>query len=304
MPLAANATEDQIFQYISANYGPDLAGFLAIPDVRKVLLDAGVNDYTPDLVVAQFRATPWFRSRSASMMAYDGLLITQPKEAERKVQQSMAALQPLMEQLGIPLGNVGGIGGVNVNALALATQAVRFGWTEQEVTAHFAYKLTVQSQKEGLVQGSSPDQKAESIMSMARNDFFVPLNQQTAESLAIDVYAGRKTDDQVKQYLTQIGSSRFPGLAESGFTPGEYMAPIRQTIAEALELQPADVDFLDRRYSAVLEHQGKDGKLRPMTISESQQWARSQTAYRATKGARDEVAMFSQSLGEMFGKVG
>lgn len=292
MALAPNATSQQIIDFIGANYGPDVAAFLRIPELKTLLIKAGQQEAAPDLVSTWLRRTNWYRQRSESMRTYDALKLADPAQHARLVAEKQTELRVAMQQLGI------------TGSKAAAEQALRFGWSEQEVKDHFAGALLDRSSREGLEQGSAPDITADQLVAMARNDYFVPISRQDAERWAIDIYKGSKTEDTLRDYFSRLAASRFPGLSDQGFTPGEYMTPIRNIIAETLEIAPAEVDLLDRRYSAVLEQQGKDGQVRPMSLAEATRWARSQPQYQQTKGALDEAAGMADFIGKTFGKVG
>lgn len=289
MALPPNATEAQIIEFIGANYGPDISSFLRIPELKNLLIKAGQQDASPDLVSTWLRRTDWYRKRSESMRTYDALRLADPAQHARLVQQKQMELATTMGQLGL------------FGTKAMAEQALRLGWTDDEIRFQFGGRLQQMSDAGGLKEDSAVDVSADGLMALARTQYFVPLNKQDANRFAIQIFQGQKTEDQVKAYLSRLSASRFPGLEEQGFTPGEYMAPIRNIIAETLEVAPEAVDFLDRRYSAVLEHEGSDGKLRPMSLAEATKWARSQPQYQQTKGAQDEAAAMGDFLTKTFG---
>lgn len=291
MSLPPNATEAQIIDFIGSNYGPDVAAFLRVPELKAILIRAGQQNAAPDLVSTWLRRTKWYRQRSESMRTYDALKLADPKQHARIVAEKQAELRVAMQQLGLE------------GSKSMAEQALRFGWSEQEVKDHFGQALKQRSGDVGLAQGSAPDITADQLMTMARNEYFVPLSRQDAERWAIDIYRGAKTEDTMRDYFGRLAASRFPGIAEQGFTPGEYMAPIRNIIAETLELNPADIDLLDRRWSPVLEAESKDGTTRPMSLAEATRWARSRPEYQQTKGALDEAAGMADFIGKTFGTV-
>lgn len=289
--LPPGATPDQIEDYIRENY-PQAWGFLDVPELRTILIDAAKNSWTATKLQAAMQATTWWRTNSEATRNYFAVKGTDPAQMKALIDAKVAELGPEFKQLGL-----------TTDVRKYAEYVIQFGWTSDQIRQNLAQQGLLQSTGSGLKEGGTFDLTADDIMRMARNDFFVPMDRMTAEKMAVDIYSGAKTEEQVKAYLARMGAARFPGLEESGFTPGEYMAPIRSAIAEALELQPGDVDLLDKRFSSVLEHQGTDGKLRPMTVSEAQMWARSQDQYRTTKGALDEAAAFAEQITKTFGKV-
>lgn len=289
--LPPNASEAQIEEFIRANYSATQVGLLQIPELRSVMLNAAREGMTADRMLVEIERTAWWQSRSEAMRQWDVLKATNPSEAQAQIDAKRAELGPQLAQLGL------------ADDPSVAEQALRLGWTPDQLRQDFATRLQGQSDQSGLKDASAPDVTADSLVTMARTEYLVPINRQDAERWAIDIFAGRKTEDQLRNYLQRQAEARFPGLVESGFTPGEYMAPIRNVIAETLEVQPADVDLLDRRWSAVLETQASDGKFRPMTIAEAQSWARSQQEFRYTKGAQKEAAAMAETLGRTFGAV-
>lgn len=291
--LPPNASPEQIEAHIRENY-PQMAGFLDIPEIRGVLIEAARGQWTSTKLQAAIQATNWWRTNGEASRQYFALKSTDPAQLKALIDAKVAELGPQLAQLGI--------GPLSLDWRTLAEQAIQFGWSPDEVRARIADHLQKMSSGRGLHEGSTPDVTADRLMAMARSEYLVPIGRQDAERWAVDIFAGRKTEDQLRNFLQKQAEARFPGLAE-GFTPGEYMAPVRNVIAETLELQPGDVDLLDRRWAAVLETEGADGKFRPMTIAEAQTWARSQQEYRYTQGARQEAAVMAETLGRTFGVV-
>lgn len=289
--LPPNASPQQIEDYVREHY-PQAAGFLDIPELRQVLIDAARGQYSPDKLQGVLQATSWWRKNADATRSYWALKSTDPAQLKALIDQKVAELTPQMKELGL-----------TADPRFIAEGALKYGWTQDQIQATFANLLSQQSGADGLQQASAPDLTADKLMQMARVEYLVPISRQDAERWAIDIFRGNRTEEAMRDYFGRLAASRFPGLIEQGFTPGDYMAPIRNLIAETLEVSPTEVDFLDRRYAAVLEIEGKDGKMRPMSLAEAGKWARSQPAYQQTKGALDEAAQFADTLGRTFGSV-
>lgn len=293
--LPPNATPEQIEDYIRENF-PQAAGFLDIPEIRQVLIDAARGQWTDTKLQAEINATTWWRTNGVAARNYFALKGTDPAQLESLISAKLAELGPEIAQLGLNLGGPEG-------ARQWAENAIKYGWTPDQLQEKLAAQLQKRSTREGLAEGSAVDLSADGLMRIARSDYFVPISRADAERWAIDIFAGRKTEETMRNYFARLAESRFPGLAEQGFTPGEYMAPVRNVIAETLELNPADVDLLDARWSEVLEMQGPDGRFRPMTLGEAGRWARGRNEYRVTSGAKAEAASLAETLGKTFGMV-
>lgn len=289
--LPPNATPEQIEDYIRENY-PQAAGFLDIPEIRGKLIEAARGQWTATKLQAEIQATTWWRTNGEAARQYFALKGTDPAQAKALVDAKTAEIDPMFKRLGIV-----------VDPRWFAEQAVKYGWNDAEIRDNVAKHLQVVSGKSGLAQLSDVDQTADALMRMARSEYFVPISRMDAERWAIDIYAGRKTEDTLRDYLANMAEARFPGIRDQGFTPGDYMAPIRNIIADTLEMAPEQVDLLDRRWAEVLQHQGTDGKLRPMSLAEAERFARSRPEYQQTKGARAEAASMAETLAKTFGAV-
>lgn len=292
--LPPNASPEQIEDYIRENY-PQMSGFLDIPEIRNKLIEAARGEWTPAKLQAEIQATTWWRTHAEATRQYIALEKTDPAQKKALLQQKIAELAPQLAELGLP--STGGF------VTMIADSALRFGWTPDQLRAKLAGHLTAQSGKTGLQQESAPDMTADKLMQIARTEYFVPIGRQDAERWAIAIFQGQKTEESLRDYFMQLAASRFPGLTEQGFTPGEYMAPVRNIIAETLEINPLEVDLLDPRWAAVLEQEGSDGKLRPMSIGEAARWARSRPEYQSTQGALEKASNVADFLGRTFGAV-
>lgn len=289
--LPPNATPAQVEAYIRQNYPAD-AGFLNIPEVRTLLIKAAQQNYDPSQLQAELEQTTWWKTNAGTTRLYLATLNTDPATAEQMVQQKMAELAPQVAALGL-----------DMDVRVYATNALKYGWTPQQTAADEATRLRMQSSATGLKAGSGPAASADALAAIANSEYFVPMSRQDTEAWAINIQEGRSTEAQFRDYLSTMADSRFPGLKAQGITPGQYMTPIRNTIANTLDLQPGDVNLLDPKYSKVLQAQGKDGTWRPMTIAEAQQWARSLPDFQYTKGAMDTASQFAENLGKTFGAV-
>lgn len=296
--LSPHATQAEIEQFVRDNYGADMIGFMKIPELWNVVIQAGRDGVVDPMVLqSRFKATKWWNERSDSMRKWDILLVTDPAEAKRRKKAQAEVLRSVVEQTG-----------ANINLDAFAEMTLRLGMNEQEQTEHIAGVLRTESAQVGLDRDSMGAVTAERLQEIARNDFFIPLERQTAETWAIDIFRGTKTVEMFQAYLADLSRGRFNHIADrfaGGLTPGEYMAPIKQMVAEVLELNPGDIDLLDPRYAELLEFvDPTTGQSRPMTLGEAGRWARSRQEYRETSHANQASGELVELLGRTFGRVG
>lgn len=292
--LPPNATEAQVIDFIITHYGADIAGFLKIPDLRKVLIDAARGGEDPQLAISRMHATPWWKQRSESMRQWDVLKLTDPKQAQSLLAQKRAELAGEMESLGIDAEG------------SLAETVIRMGWNADQLRMHYAGALTGRSNTRGLAEGSIPDITADGLMRMAREEYLMNIDRQTAERWAIKGLRqgqGGNIEEQFRSYMNQIAAGRFGIDPNSGVAPADMLAPVKQVLAENLELDPNAIDLLDPTFSDVLSIQGPDGRYRIMNANEATKWARSQEGFKSTRRAQEESANLVEALGRTFGKV-
>lgn len=290
--LPPNATPQQLEAYVRDHY-PEMAGFLDIPEIRGILIDEAQKKGTAGELEARIYATNWWKTTGPTARAYFASKSVDPANAEQQVQQKMAELAPQFFDSGLS----------DIDLHSYAENAIVTGMTPDQVNQDIKRRLNAQSALTGLKPGSKPATEADNLAAIARNEYFVPMNQNDTNKWAININAGLQTEAEYRDYLAEMSTSRFPSLKGQGITPGQYMAPIVNTIAQTLDLQPGDINLLDPKWSAVLQEPQADGSTRPMTIAEAQKWARSQPQYLSTKSAMDTASTFAQTLGRTFGAV-
>lgn len=291
--LPPGASAQEIETFIRQHY-PGEAGFLDVPEIRDVLLDEARKGGDEQELLARLEGTQWWKDHSATTRNFLALKATDPAEAEAEIQRKMADIRG-----SYGFDNLGS----DVSLRAIAEAALTYGWNEQQIKDNLAGHQEYDLAHTGLKTGSVNEVEAVKLQQMATAEYFVPMDTQTAQKWAVDIYEGKQTEDSYREYLSNIAAARFPGLKEQGITPGMYMAPIVNTIANTLEIQPGDINLADPKYSAILSVQDPNGQVRPMNLSEAQRWARSQPGFLATQNAKDTAASFSETLAQTFGQV-
>jgi hypothetical protein len=133
------------------------------------------------------------------------------------------------------------------------------------------------------------------------------MDRQAAEDWAIRINLGQATQEQFRSYISKLARSQFGSISDqfdSGLTPGGYMAPIRSTVAQLLDMQPGDVDLMGSRFRDLLYHYDDKNKVtRPKTIREAEQWARQQREFRYSATGLEEASQLGEQLARTFGAV-
>ena len=312
--MAAAATKDdkptprsspaEVEAYIRKHY-PDVAPFLANPEIRKVLFDAALSpvEISAGEIAHRFRQTDYWQTHGAASQSFDKLLAEHPADAVTLVENASNTVADLFAQNGIPADEKK-IGEV-------AKNAIRAGWLNSAGMVANAAKLNdflvfLQKPNAGNLPSGAASVSADGLGTIA-HDYMVPVTRHDLENAALDIQSGRLTEDMFRQRMAQAASSMFeadPGLVKqiaAGQTPFALFAPQRAAIGKFFEVDPQTVDLTDSRWADVMQmHDGTTR--RPMTYGETVKWAM-QNAPKNTQWYQQQDAEVSTALLEGLGKV-
>ncbi len=292
--LSPNATEEEIVQFILDNYGPAQIAMLKIPEIRKVLLDAARGGITG---AARFQVelekTGWWQSRSEAMRRWDILEASDPREATDLIEKRTATMRPLWESMG-----------VDADIGLVARDMERLGLNEAQLNQRVTDSLQQESSQSGLDAGTTGAVTADELIRIARMEYLVPIDRQTAERWAIKgIRQGESIEQGWRSYLATVAAPALGINVASGITPGDVAAPIKATVAQTLEMDANAIDLLDERFKPLLQAPTAGGGFRPMTAAEAGTWARSQESYKGTAVGRESAANLGEALAKTFGQV-
>lgn len=298
--LPPNATDQEITSWIQRNY-PDVAGFLANDEIRKVLFDAAREDLGDRELGARLQQTEYWRTHGPSSRAFDLLISQDPNEAGRIVDTAKATVSDLLSRNGVQVedGELGEI----------AKKAIREGWINlggQVADANRMNDFTAWLTRTEGSPGGEVALDADTITALYRL-YGIPISRQTAEDLALRVQEGSESLESIKGELQ--GKAR--GLwqndpdvlraIENGRTPADYFEGHRQIIADTLELNPEAVDVLnDRRWREVAQFWDGERR-RSMTLREVTDWARDQEEFADTREYKSTEAELGLGLSRFVG---
>lgn len=283
-----SATLDEI-EEIRKKY-PNLAYYALHPEIGPILLDAYRNNW--DAVQLQFAITntTWWRERSASARQWESLRFQDPGEATRMLQRKQADITLLAAQNGIALN------GQQISDLA--EQALQWGWSDNELRISLAEQARTMPKTTGNIGATATQIKA-----LARN-YLVKLNDADAKDWAIRIFEGSQTLDGAEGWLRTQAKQRFSWMADdidAGTAPELYFRPIKNLVADTLEMNPEDIDLMDPKWSTLTDYVDGNGYRRGMTYTEAAKWARQQPEWRKTRTANQKAASVTAKLAEIMG---
>jgi hypothetical protein len=239
------------------------------------------------------KTSAWWKNNQESVRNWDILKKTDPAQAASKLLTMRQAMQAAGTQMGVDLDDA---------ALdKLAEDANRFGWQELQIKGALAGHAVYKEDFGGDIGAF------ETTVKKTARDFLTPIDDRAAFDWA-KKWAGGEIDDQnVTEFFRTQAKGLLPTLADQidqGLTPRQLLSSQITTAAQLLEVDPENVDLLkDQRFNPIISHAGEDGKLRVMTLAETQKHIKGLDDYWKTKNASNEVSSLVSGLTRTFGKI-
>ncbi len=289
-PVSPEAARDRA----KALYGY-LGWYVDHPEIGPILIEAAMNGWDPARLQGALTKTQWWQTTSESARQWDALVVSDNATAARRIKETALAFGLEAAQLGIPLDNN--------RIYAMSVEALRHGWNDDEMRLALAAEMRYRP-------GQQPVGGVSHIMGEVGKvaaDYMIPVNEAQRWEWARRIVGGASDMEAVKSQLQALAAARFPHLAgefAKGTTPGQFFAPYRNAIAQALEMSPDEVDLMSERWAPVASFTDpRTGKTRPMTFAEAQRYARAQPGWNTTDNAWDTAAPVIDTIIKTFGEA-
>lgn len=287
---------DATRQKANEMYGPGIAAFLDHPEIGQLIRSSAEAGETAEVVTGRLRNTEWWKRNEASAREWELRTIEDPATTQREVQQSALAMRNLAGQIGVTLDDP--------TLQSIAADALRFGWNEDEIRG-----ILVAQRDWSKATPTGPGNIGETIRrarAMA-NDYMVPISDATLNSLSNRWLTGQLDEAGVRSYMEQSARARWSNSPQilagldRGHTVSQLVDPLRQTIAQTLEMAPEQVDFNDSFFARALSITDDKGATRMMNLGEVAQLARQHESFEFTNTAINEGHALANELVTMFG---
>lgn len=292
-----HASDQQIKDWLKVHYGY-AAGWVDAPEVGPILLRAAREGWDALKLQGEISGTSWWKSTSDSARQWMNLTVTDPASAEQQRSQRLAELGVEAQTMGLAL--------TPERLKLLSEDSLKYAWSSQQLRSALVAESSYSPAQ--AAQGQLGSNTA-TVKALAAS-YFVPMSGQSAFQYGQAITAGTLTTDGLAAQLASLAKGRFPTLAkviDSGVTPSAYFSPYKETIAQLLEVAPDSIDLLnDPRWSAVIDTVPQGGTMadrRPMTLSETQAYARGLPEWDKTQNARTAAGNMAQFISGKFGRT-
>lgn len=298
MPSAAVA------KIIKREFGPLWDVYNSNRDVKAVIdmsiKEGWYNDETK--VTEALRGTNWFKNTEQSARQYAIKLSTDPATMEDQIKSRIADFRATSLKAGFTFDDV--------TLRRLATDSIKFGWSEQEFANNVGSEAVAQSRAGG----------AEGIANLRTGNIGVKLRQiakaynQTPSTEIVDTYvadilSGRKDEQQFVDLMKTNAKMTFRSLApmiDEGVDVKTALSTYQQTAQRSLGsvMDLTDIDWSQDRWNKVVNYKDpKTNEYRMMDLYEFNKYLRQQPEWQKTEDASRAYRNVTQTLVRAFGGV-
>lgn len=281
----------------ASDYGWSLAFLNGHPALKKIFDKAIDQGWSAQRFVAEIQDTPWFKQHSDSWRQATYLQATDPKTYGQRTGQ-------IAEQIK----NAAGALGIEVSPKLLkqwSEQALRFGWTDVQINNHLASQVDIMGKHDTV--GGQLASTQDGLMQFAAQNG-VTINQKTMQGWLRAVVRGDSTFEEYRQYITKMAVAAHPNWSkelQSGMTLSDIAEPYRNTMAQVLEMNPADIDLNGSLLRNALSFKDdKTGEFKSMTMYDFEDRLRSDPRWLKTDNAKQQMMDTGSGILRMFGLSG
>ena len=307
-PIAIDPTKldsDEMYNLVKAGYGW-AAMYLKDKELGPLIRRAAAEGWGKDEIAGAVQNTKWWQNTNETARNFDIDKAKDPATQATLVSRRMQDINSAALQMGLNIAGIVDLGefGRYNKSYYMAVQSLREAWTKDQInTALFeegGFDPT-KAQKAGAVKQQAYTLKALSA------EYMLPMSDETANRYSQDMITGKMTEDTFKAILTDQAKMRFPTLApliDRGATPWKFFDSYRTAVANTLEMDANQVDFMDPHFSEVLDYKDPStGQSRFMTLTEAVSWAKSRSGWDFTQQAADAAQRASKGLFWSFDNV-
>lgn len=277
---------------------PALASLMAIPDIAKILIEAGApgNQWNQNKIQDEIDGTNWWKNTSAPARQFITLKLTQPAEASRQAAQTAVQIHQLAASEGIVLepSDLGG----------LVESAQKNGWNAAQIQQAVGEQAGAKNLTAGTIQNTAIQ------LGQTAQSYGIPLSNHTSFGWAQKIAEGTATTDGFNSYAADQAKKLYPTLAphiDQGMTVRQIADPYLQIAGQTLGVDPNSLELNNPKWMAAL--QGKDAKGQVTGPMSQSDWTTKLMTdptygYGNTLNAKVASNQLAQQLGKTFGFFG
>ncbi len=297
---------DPVTEQLFAQY-PWIRALFGIPEVASLILEAADPNvgFDPNAFQAKLFNTTWWKTTPEPARQQFIQQATDPATALLATQASGSSLLDWLNTMGVAMASP------ERDFLASAIQAR--GEDVNSPVQKLGLRNWLMANPQADIPGGRLQEMTKQIWGMARNDFFLPVEEWWARGWAVKIATGETDEATLHQHLLDQAANAFPHMGDwisQGMTPAQLINPMRQLAADELEIgiEQIDIGRPEWKFLTGVPNEngtsGTPGGWRLPTQSEVQKQARSDARWWQTSKGREQDATSATSLLQTFGIMG
>ncbi len=273
-------------------FGYSLAFFNSTPELKKLLDQAVSGNWDSTRFAAAFRNTQWFAKNSDTYRQYLALQKSDPATFAQRNTAMQSKVTDLAARLGAPQDSK------TVNGIA--TSALQFGWSDQQIQDAVAGTVNLGKALSG---GALT---AQGTVAQALSDYGVTMSSATQGHYIRGLLQGTMSAADVSAAARQLAIGTYPALAQalnSGQTLKQIADPYIQSYAQTLEVDPNTVKVTDPLVQQALQSTDAKGTPAQQPLWKFQQTLRADPRWKQTQNAQDALMTQTTSLLKNMGLI-
>lgn len=281
---------------LASRYGYAISFMRADPEVYGLFKQAVAGQWTAEKFAGAFRETAFYRTHGeAYRQAYEQQL-DDPATFAQNTRKQKASIGDAAAALGVRLDNA--------TLDKLTNDSLFQGWTDADLKNHLA--LMVQAVgNTGHYGGQAGD--LESDLRKTAAAYGQAISDPTLMSTIRNITSGASTINDYKAIAQKRAEDMFPGYGDQlkqGMTLRDIADPYIESMAQTLELDPANIQLNDPSVQYALMAKGAkgpDGKEQSFSMYDFQRRLRADPRWSKTKQAQDATSAAATKVLSDFG---
>ncbi len=286
-------TDQQLEAEIRKTFGKNV-WVLNIPEIKDIVFREMRNPsgVTQDVIDSAIQNTPWWQQNGSTVREYLQKQATDPGLLKENIEGRTREIERYAITFGMKL--------TPEKLSELANEAEKWQWDVDDVKAALAGEFdTNEGDSTAFIEGL----KAEA------RDYLIPLSENTIDTWGKRIIMnGEAEQANWRQFLAEQAAGMFPGMRDrlmAGESVMDVAKPFRALAATTLEMNEADIDFMQPQWMAALDTVDEKGVHRTMTPAEWTRKIKTDSVYRYdyTETAKKQATGMATDLLKKFGAI-
>jgi hypothetical protein len=290
--VAAEATAPVDF---TTQYSVQAAVVNSDPGLKTLFDQAVAEKWTPERFTVEFQKSTWYQGHAQSWREAETARLTDPGTWDQSIKDLSAQIKQTATGMGISL--------TDQQVTDLANQTSYSSWGKGIDTGLLRTHIVDTGRISGT--GGEASQTIDKLKNYAYA-MGVDYNDDWYNTQTQNVLAGKMTLEESNNAIKEIAKSKYGAFAsqiDAGATVQQIASPYMNSMANILELNPADIKLSDVNINKALTNLTSDSKpaLQPLWQFENE--LRKDPRWNQTKNARDAMDSTARSVLSSFGLV-